>query len=315
MKRLCLAALAASLLAAAPAQGEKLPLETQMRTSGDLSIEIVDLTPRFLDFYAAAQGADPETRFAIWQERYGFAALPPTEQGQAMARSMLDSAWAFYPEGMDVIEAGASGLEPSPMASFEQVARVLEADVPVHIRLVAYVGMFENNAFAARGPDGVPNINLPIEADPHDRAVSQAHELVHAVHMELAGLSGGWERSIANTLLSEGLAVHVAREVVPGRADADYIEHQPGWLDRCETNRGAVLSGILPALEASDGQTVFQFTMGDGTTGMQREAYCAGYLVVGQLRDQGMGLAEIARIGEAGMAPLARAAIEVLLDR
>lgn len=313
MNLLALAVLPVFLVTAA-AGAQKLPLEPYTQTSGDLSMEVVDLTPRFLDFYHAAQQSDPQARFALWQERYGFAALPPTEQGMAMARSMLESAWPFYEGGMEVIEAGAPGLEPSPMASLQAVAAILEADRPIHIRLVAYVGMFENNAFTARG-NGIPNVNLPVEMSPHDRETTQAHEIAHAVHMELAGLSGGWERSIANTLLSEGLAVHVAREAVPGRAEADYIEHEPGWLDRCKANRGAVLSGILPALETSDGQTVFQFTMGEGTTGMQREAYCAGYLVIGHLRETGMSLAEIARIGEAGMAATARAAIEAMLSR
>ena len=52
-----------------------------------------DLSPRFLDFYAAAQGATPDARFGIWKDRYDFAAVPPTPQGDAIARKLLDAAW------------------------------------------------------------------------------------------------------------------------------------------------------------------------------------------------------------------------------
>ncbi|PWE18053.1 hypothetical protein DDZ18_00085 [Marinicauda salina] len=313
MKKTGSAMLLLLALGAAASAAEPLPLEPRVETSGALTLEILDLTPRFLDFEAAARDADPDARFEIWEARYGFAAVPPTEEGREMARAMLDEAWPRYADARDVIEAGAAGLEPAPMASLQAVAGVLDADAPLRVRLVAYVGMFEHNAFTARGRDGTPAVSLPVEMDPRTREVTQAHEFAHAVHMELAGLSGGWERSIANTLLSEGLAAHVSREVVPGRPETAYIEHEPGWLERCRANAPEVLAGILPVLAQSDSETVMRFTIGEGPTGLEREAYCAGYLVIAHLRETGASLADIARVQDADMPDFARGAIEAML--
>jgi hypothetical protein len=64
-----------------------------------INLEVVDLTPRFLAFYEAAQAVDTDAdvRWRLWQEHYGFAAVPPTPDGQALARRLLDEAWTAYP--------------------------------------------------------------------------------------------------------------------------------------------------------------------------------------------------------------------------
>jgi hypothetical protein len=48
-----------------------------------------------------------------------------------------------------------------------------------------------------------------------------------------------------------------------------------------------VPSGILPELEKSDSAAVTRFTYGPGTTGVTREAYVAGWIVIGDLLQQG----------------------------
>ena len=48
----------------------------------------------------------------------------------------------------------------------------------------------------------------------------------------------------------------------------------------------------------------------EGTTGLEREAYAAGWLVVGDLLKQGKSFAEIARIPSAEMPAVVRAVIE-----
>ena len=72
----------------------------------------------------------------------------------------------------------------------------------------------------------------------------------------------------------------------------------------------AILQGLLPELEKSDSQSVFRFTMGRGTTGLEREAYAAGWFVVGDLLKQVKSFAEIARIPSAEMPAVVRAVIE-----
>ena len=47
------------------------------------SVEIVNLVPKFLEFYTMAQekNADEEQRWRLWQEQYHFAAVPPGQEG------------------------------------------------------------------------------------------------------------------------------------------------------------------------------------------------------------------------------------------
>src|SRR5260370_33252092 len=56
----------------------------QQTVAAGSSIEVVDLTPRFLKFYetAIAEKASPEPRWQLWQQLYGFAAVPPTPGGK-----------------------------------------------------------------------------------------------------------------------------------------------------------------------------------------------------------------------------------------
>lgn len=303
------AAAAAALLLSAPAMAEKLPLQRSEMVEGTARIEVRDLTPRFLKFYEAAEDeSDPDRRFALWQEHYGFAAVPPGPRGEQIAREMLDEAWPRYGAEIGRLRKGAAVFGDEPVRILQSVARVLEAEGPLDLQFNAYVGAFEDNAFVA-GADGRPIVNFPVEMAAEKVRPIMAHEFTHAVHMKLAGLSGGWERTIAATLVQEGLAMHVAREIVPGRSDAFYVEHEDGWWPKAQERKGAILQGILPALEAKDSDNVFRFTMGQGPAGLEREAYATGWWVIEQLRRDGMSLAEIARVPEEEMPELARRAI------
>ena len=56
-----------------------------------------------------------------------------------------------------------------------------------------------------------------------------------------------------------------------------------------------------------------RFTMGKGPSGIEREAYYAGWLVVGYWLDRGMTFADIARIPEQEMPDRVAEAIDALL--
>ena len=87
-------------------------------------LEVVDLGPRFLQFHekAAAENADPERRWQLWREHYGFAAVPPTPEGEGIARRLLDQAWERYPEILDALPVAASQLAPAPELVLAEVA-------------------------------------------------------------------------------------------------------------------------------------------------------------------------------------------------
>lgn len=147
---------------AAPLAAAPLPLVPRDETQDGISITIKDLSPRFLDFYRAAANADPDTRFALWKDRYDFAAVPPTPEGEAQARKLLDAAWPKYAAVLPLIREGAAGMRPHPIDIARQVADLLAAPRPLHVGITAYVGGFETNAFTVGTANG-PVVALPIE--------------------------------------------------------------------------------------------------------------------------------------------------------
>lgn len=278
-----------------------------------LHVELVDLSPRFLDFWAAAKDErDPDRRFALWKEKYGFAAVPPGPHGDEIARKLLASAWDKYPAALANIRAGASAMRPDALSTLRKVAEVLRPDQPVTVKVVTYVGAFDDNAFSM-AQNGIPVVAVPLEMSPDKRARIFPHEMTHAVHMVVAHLSGGWERTIGTTAFQEGLAVEVAREVNGGGDVRPFIEYSPGWYDQALARKRAILEGVLPYLDDKDGQTVFRFTMGRGTTGLEREAYFVGYQVMERLHAKGMSWADIARVPEDKMPGLVRVTVQEIL--
>ncbi len=295
-------------LVATPAAAGKLTVTPLVESRDEVTVSLKDLSPRFLDFYAAAQGLAPDVRFAVWQDRYGFAAVPPTPQGDAVARRLLDAAWPKYEAVISTIRAGASAMQPRPLDVAVQVATLLEAPRPIRIVVVAYVGGFEVNAFTAGSPDG-PVVALPIEMEPSVRELTAPHEMTHAVHMIVGHLSPGYERSLGRVIFEEGLAMRTVQRLKPGLPDHAYVGDQ-SWFDAGIANRRAVLAGLLPDLNQTDGATLFKYTMGNGATGREREAYIAGWIVVGQLLQQGMTLPALAQVAERDMPPVVSRAIQ-----
>lgn len=275
------------------------------------TLSIVDLTPKFLTFYEQAQGVtDQEERWKLWQALYGFAAVPPTPQGKVRARELLEQAWNKYKDHLDLFVSGAQSLQPAPAPVLQSVCDLLDHQA-VAVQLIVFVGGFEDNAFAyANG--GQYNVCLPIEQSARKRALVLPHEFTHAVHLAKAGLTGSWERSIAQLILEEGLATRCTEKLVPNRMTTDYLGEE-AWLTRCRSQATQIYQGLLPCLAKEDGQTVYQFTMGQGTTGIEREAYYAGWHVVGWLLAQGWSLANLAGLPAAELPALVNQALSALL--
>jgi hypothetical protein len=297
-----LAAAAAVSVAAAPAP--------------QVSITVKDLTPKFLTFYrtASATHPGPDARFELWKRDYGFAAVPPTPDGDAIARRLLDKAWPDYPPLIGRIEKGAAGIEPSPETSLRRVAALLRPETPVHITLLAYVGAMEGNAFTM-GQDGKATVAVPVEQSPRERGPIMAHEFTHAVQIVMGTNSGGWVRSVGETALAEGLAMRVAQRLYPDRPAASFVEmpDEPGWLNRANGRRRQILMDIRAAAASSSSDDVMRFTMGTGPAGFHREAYYVGWLVTGYWLSHGRSLADIARIPESRAPAEVTAAVEALL--
>lgn len=245
-------------------------------------IEIVNIVDKFLYFYQLAleQKASEEERWALWQEHYHFAAVPPGVEGQQLARKLLADAWEKYPAHIDYIKTWKAN-ETIIQTYLEKVKEVLQCKEPIHLVIIYFVGGFEKNPFVAPYDETRLALCLPIETGNDD--ILLAHELTHIVHAKTASLSGDWERSIATVILEEGLATRVSAHIVPGENDREYVEFTEGWLEKCQKNNRSILSGIIPYLQANQSEILMRFTFGEGTTGMEREAYFVGWEIVAHL--------------------------------
>src|SRR6516225_279901 len=78
------------------------------------SLSVTDLSPKFLAFYeqAVKEKASGDARWELWKKMYHFAAVPPTTEGDKMARDLLDRAWDRYPSALEQIRLGATSVGP-----------------------------------------------------------------------------------------------------------------------------------------------------------------------------------------------------------
>ena len=281
-----------------------------------VSLEIKDITPKFLAFYEAAEKeqASAERRWQLWKEMYDFAAVPPTEEGNKIARQLLDKAWPRYAAAQELIRGGGSALKPEAETIVQSIAELLKPANPAKVTLRVYVGAFDDNAFTVSGKNGVTT-SIPVEMEPEARARIMAHELAHAVHIAMGSFSGGWIRSIGATVVSEGLAMRVSQKLFPNDPPERVAEHTPGWLKAADAKRDEILTAIQPALGSDKSEDVMRFTMGEGPNGLEREAYYVGWVVVGHWLDSGMSFAEIARIPEKEMPERVAETVGQLLSR
>jgi hypothetical protein len=280
-----------------------------------VTLQVEDRTPKFLAFYRAADAdsvSEPQ-RWALWQRLYGFAAVPPGAAGDSMARRLLADAWPRYPQVMARIREDPPAIAAMARSMLDTLAPLLGVDRRLTVRLLIYVGGTEPNAFTFMR-DSIPTVAVPVERPAEERMMLMTHELTHALNLSLAHLPGGWERTIAQTVLTEGLAMRATQRVHSGRPDADYIELRPGWLADARAHERAIFEGIRPFLERRDGETVARFTFGSGTTGRDREAYYVGWRVVGYLLDHGTSFATLSHLREAGMPALVGRTIGALLE-
>lgn len=277
-------------------------------------VEIVDLTWRFLAFYdsATARRADPDLRWQLWRRLYNFAAVPPTPFGDSLARQLLDSAWARYPAALTTIEQGAAGFGISPDSGLERVLGLLKCGDSVKLRLTVFVGGFEGNAFAFGVTNGRSNIAVPVEAGNPVRSL--IHEFTHAVHRAgCASFRTGYGGSLAELVVTEGLAMRVVQAALPQHDDEFYTVAAPGWLAAARSRRTEILAGVRAHLNDSGPDVARRFTFGTGVTGLSREAYYAGWEVVGGMLRDGMSLHDIATMSPSQYATVVRSVIDKLV--
>jgi Predicted Zn-dependent protease (DUF2268) len=270
---------------------------------------------RFEAFYAdATSGAmDSNSRFSLWQKEDGLAAVPPGAAGDAMARRLVDAAWDKYPALMPRLPTLNAEAVRAARDLFARDNELLETGTEtIRARLVLYVGQFDDNAYTMPAMnDKPPTVLMPVES-PILRLLL-AHELTHAIHLQLAGIRNSFGAPVGETMFMEGLAMHTAQRAVPRLPDAAYTEmpDDKEWFARCSAHKDAVLKGIYSDLDKSGSDIAMKYTFGRGNTGMSREAYCAAWFAMGKLLNSGKTLAELARVPEDKMVATIRAAMDL----
>jgi hypothetical protein len=265
-------------------------------------LDIDSRVDKFLLFYrhATASPMSADKRFALWKIDDGLAAVPPGPEGDAVARKLLDEAWEKYPTLVGRIPALTVAAQSTALAMFTKDNDLLATgSVPIHVRLVLYVGQFDNNAYTMPSMNDKPvTVMLPVENQILQLAL--AHELTHAIHMQLANIKNSFGAPLGEIVFLEGLAMRTAQQAVPGLPEAAYSEMpgDQGWFAKCAANRIAILKGIGDDLNKSGEAVALKYTFGSGNLGIQREAYCAGWFLVGNMLARGASLSDLARIPE-----------------
>jgi Predicted Zn-dependent protease (DUF2268) len=266
------------------------------------AVEIDDRVPAFVRFYthATAVPRDSTARWLLWRSEYGIAAVPPGPEGDAMARTLLESAWPRYPPlivSLPLLESQAKSTAEDVFAKTNTLYATGAA--PIRTKLVLYVGQFDNNAYTIPSMSGNPvTVMMPVEAE-HVQLLL-AHEIAHSISMQLAPIRNSFGGPVGETVFLEGLAMRTAQKTVPGLPDTAYTQmaDDTDWLSRCLQSKRVVLAGIELDFDKADRASAVKYTFGAGNTGLRREAYCAGWILVGRLLETGWTLPELARIPE-----------------
>ncbi|MBS0277964.1 MAG: hypothetical protein JSR81_10105 [Proteobacteria bacterium] len=282
--------------------------------AADHVLDIDNRVGKFETFYAhaTARPVDADARFKLWQAEDGLAAVPPGPEGDAMARKLLDDAWSRYPALIPKLDALEKTAEATAREMFAKDNEILgTATNPIHTRLILYVGQFDNNAFTVPPMNGKPaTILMPVENI--NLKIALAHELTHSIELQLVPVKNSFGAPVGETMFLEGLAMRTSQRAVPGLPDAAYtsMPDEKTWWSNCVSKKDAVMKAIVPDLDKSGQKIAMKYTFGQGNTGMQREAYCAAWFVMGKLLASGKTLPELARVPEDRMVATIRAAMK-----
>ncbi len=196
---------------------------------------------------------------------------------------------------------------------FTSAANALDWESPMAVEVNLVAGSSGGTAYSMAAGDGW-RMNLPAGLDPQALALTSAHELTHGLHTRLAGLTGAWRPAVGHLVLGEGLAMRVAAAARPGGPPWRYTGGGEGWFREADASREAVLSGVLASLDDATTRAAHRFLRGPGPAGLTREAYYAGWVVMGHLLETGWTLAGVARVPRGLMVRVVERALREMLD-
>ncbi|GGF16353.1 hypothetical protein GCM10010954_13690 [Halobacillus andaensis] len=258
------------------------------------AIKISHYKNEFLTFYEQASNlnADPEERFYIWKQHYGFNPFRKEEQREQLAKEMLIQAFPKYEEALCHIR----DFEPDEEAIYHYVSCIreqLRTFEPMHLNVVFFIGDFDTDPFIEKEDNESYTLYFPIEKE--WRPIYFVNELVKAVYLNQSKIHPSQLVNIAFVIFLEGLALHTANLVAA--SDTSRTSLYP-WMSKCQLEPTRIMMNIFPHLRRSDYKAIYSFTKGTGASGYQNEAGFVGWCVVEHLLRRGYTLPELLLIPE-----------------
>ncbi len=106
--------------------------------------------------------------------------------------------------------------------------------------------------------------------------------------------------------------MHVTEKLNPGFGQEVYAASTTEWIDSCHTKLPEVLADLRTHLNEEGAQAVSKFTFSKGSAGIEREVYCAGWVVVGDLLNTGHTYHDLAVMNRNGASDAVAAEFEKL---
>ena len=263
-----------------------------------MAVTVDNLAETFLEFWALAKDEPVAEQVSLWETHY---AEPHRKiLNYEKCYNDLSVPWAEvfsrYPEVISSIRSVSAGAEAALAESVKTCAAVLNATEPSG-RHIVMVGRFISNAWADLFEDA-PTCFYALELIPDvdTLALMAVHETAHTLHFELSDLPNDG-KTVAETLLLEGLATMTSAVAVPSLTDEVYLwpgypyttagQKVEAWLADCVAQRPELNRQLLADLDKTDPATLGRY-FGAGSKYRHpqtpvRAGYTVGYWLVREL--------------------------------
>lgn len=274
-----------------------------------MTVTVDNLAETFLEFWALAKDNPVSEQVSLWETHYAEPHRKILDYEEHYNDLSVPWAEVFsrYPELIPNIRSVSAGAEAAITDSVAECAAVLNATEPAG-RHVVMVGRFISNAWADLFED-VPTCFYALELIPNldTLALMTVHETAHTLHFQVSDLPND-DKTVAETLLLEGLATMTSAVVTPGLKDEVYLwpgysyttagQKVDAWLADCVAQRLELKRQLLTDLDKTDPATLGRY-FGAGSKYRHpqtpvRAGYTVGYWLVRELC-QHLELSDLAR--------------------
>ena len=249
-----------------------------------------NLAETFSAFWALAQDKPVSEQILLWETHYAepHRKIPDYEKQY----NDLKVPWnEVFPRCLEVIPnicSVSAGAQGAITESVKKCAAVLDTAKPSG-RHIVLVGRFISNAWADLF-EGAPTCFYALELIPDvdTLALMAVHETAHTLHFQLSDLPVDG-KTVAETLLLEGLATMTSEIAVPGLKDEVYLwpgypyttagQKVEAWLADCTAQQSELVRQLSDDLDKTDSATLGRYFSAGAKDRRPRTPVRAGYAV------------------------------------